>query len=210
MKKTNFVLLFVIVALFSLYSCEKPKNSDAGDNISVVTTENVSDSNLVLNYAGHTNSLNFDNVSDMYNFADLVVVATPVEQFVDSKQVWRDPYNNAVESVEKAQITHSYTARKFKVNKIYKTSDKNIKEFVLYERAISDDKEVTILNGEYLSKKGNKYLLFLYESPATDGLYLPFYYQGKYDLEADNDQNEQIDKQLFLQVKDEYKEDFKQ
>ncbi len=165
---------------------------------------------LEIRYSGSMNSLKFTSVDKLYNFADLVVIASPDKSYKEAKQVWCDTGNNTVDTFEKATITHSYTLRKFKVHKVLKGEDKNLKSFDLYVRAISDGKTIRLIEGEYVAEKGGKYLLFLYKSPTTEGLYLPFQYQGKFDMNTENAKNNlHIDQNMFKQVKEKFKDEFK-
>ena len=159
-------------------------------------------------YIMSANSVHFDSVEKLYNFADLVVVATPIQKYEDGEQVWCDVTNATVSTFEAAQLSHSFTKRKYKVNKVIK--GENIEEFDLYVRAITDGKTLQIMEGEYIAEQGNEYLLFLYKSPVTENLYLPVISQGKLDTNSQNSEsNYQIDQNIFKQAKEKFKDEIK-
>jgi len=211
MKKS--VICLLILSTFFTASCAYKQN-DSGQEIQS-NTDIASDSN-------ETAELNFEYISDdglnyfsssdakaLYETSDYVVVAKPTEDFVDSESCQYIAGTEPAPSFEQADMIYSFTKRKFKVFKVYKGEDKDIKEIIVGENAITDGKTVKIWNGEYIAEKNNKYLLFLKESNVIDGLYFPEYYQGKYDLKAsNNDGNKHINQQMLKQVKELYKDDF--
>lgn len=190
--------------MLGLISCS---NNDQSKLIN--ETDDISDLNV--EYIGNMNSLQLDNIDELYDFADYVVLAAPAESYKSSDQVWRDTANNSVDECSDAHICYSYTRRKFNINKVYKGADLKRKSITVCERAISDGSSLKLVEGEYIAVKGNKYLLFLYKSVnEQDDLYCNLCYQGKYDLDSDkNTQNKHIDQKLFKQVKEKYKEEFK-
>lgn len=200
------LLIFVICAITMLGLISCSNNSDQSKLIN--ETDDISDLNV--EYVGNMNSLQLDNIDELYDFADYVVLATPAESYKEAKQVWKNKNDEEVDDYLNAHPVYSCTRRRFKINKVLKGDHLKRKEIVLCEQAMSDGSELKICEGEYIAKKGNKYLLFLARTNEDVETYCTLPYQGKYDLDSDkNSENKHIDQKLFKQVKEKYKEEFK-
>lgn len=160
-------------------------------------------------YIGGVNSVTASNYEQLYKLADYVVVATAVNDYADDKQMWKNGNDIVVDSYEQAESLYSTTRRTFSVEKVYKGENTDVKEIILAEQAFSNGKEIKIMEGEYVAQKGHKYLLFLNRTNETDAeTFNTLFGQGKYDLDADNSKNNQIQQWLFEEVKENYKELF--
>ena len=196
MKKLSIILILVL--LFSLCGCAKQEVEDL--------------SHLKLEYSSDANYFDFGNdINALYEAADYVIVGSPTETFEEAEQIWSTSSGEITDDFDKAVHVYSYTVRKFKVNKVLKGDDLNLKEIKVGESAFSDGKTVKILGGEYIAQKGNEYLLFLLKGTGEDTtIYWPGYYYGKYELNSSNNENnKQINQDMYKQAKELFKEEFK-
>lgn len=196
--KNNIKLLSIFIMMFMFLSVTSCKIESADD---------FSDMKII--YEGSVNSLTVSDVDELYRIADYVIVASPTQTIYEAEQVWCDDDNNLTEDFSSVAPVYSYIKRNYKINKVYKGTNLKLKEITICESLAVNDNEIKALPGDYAVKKGNKYLLFVGKSNIDDNLYFPILYQGKYDLEEDNEKNAQVDKKMLKQVKEKYKEDFK-
>ena len=196
MKKIVKMLLAALM-IISVTSCSAKVEDLSKYNLNYISNDGL-------------NHLTYDNVEDMYELADYVVIASPIDTCDNAVQHWRDWNDQETENFDDISFVYSFSERKFKVQKVLKGANEKLKEITVCENLVIDGDNVKITDGEYISKANNKYLLFLRESNDEEGLYFTNYYQGKYDLNSDNNEkNDHVDKELFKQVKELYKDQFK-
>ncbi len=197
MKKTITLLMILTVVITSSCSTSiKQKNDKVELNTTYVSSE-------ALNYYAA------NNYEQLFEVADYVVVATPQQNIEESEQFWYVNGTQSVENFDQADLIYSFSKRDFKVQKVFKGENKDLKEISVCEYAITDGAQIKIFDGEYIAEKNHKYLLFLIESKVTKGLYFTTFYQGKYDLkEKNNEENKNINKELYKEIKEYYKSNF--
>lgn len=194
MKKLSIIL--ILVMLLSLCSCAKQEVEDL--------------SHLTFEYDNNANYFYPSSMQDYYDMCEYVVVASPIDTFEESEQIWTDSYGQATTDFASAIVHKSCTFRKFKVHKVLKGEDTKLKEITVGENAISDGEKVKIEGGEYISQKGKKYLLLLHKGMGENStIYWPGLSFGKYEINSkNNESNEQIGKKLYKEAKELFKEEF--
>ncbi len=207
-NKKIIAVLIILCIMISFSGCDKIE-TDIVNNESEIEIVKDDFDNLKITEISGLNYGYCTDLENMYESSDYVVVGTPVDIFADSKQVWIDTSAKNTENFEAAHAVYSYTERDFKINKVYKGKDLNLKKITVCENIIANDEEMKLLSGEYPMTKGEKYLLFLYES-NTEDLYFAYLTQGKHEVNTSDDRlDKSIDKDMLKQVKERFKEEFK-
>ena len=207
-NKKIIAVLIILCVMSGLASCNKSAIDMVDNETDIEIVKDDFDSLKITEISGFNYGYCVD-LENMYESSDYVVVGKPVDIYADSKQVWIDASSKKTNNFEEAHAVYSYTERDFKINKVYKGEDLNLKKITVCENIIANDKEMKLLSGEYPMTKGEKYLLFLYES-NIEGLYFAYLTQGKHETNTPDDSlNKAIDKDMLKQVKERFKEEFK-
>lgn len=199
MKKV-ISIISIISILFCLAACK----AESKEDFSKYNINNTEETNGITTIT-HVEYATFSTAEDLYNASDYVVVATPVETFEESNQVWLDKNNKATEDFSKVDTVYSYTKRKMKVQKVYKGDDLKVKELTVCQNILINDQDMKMmLDDDYPFVKGEKYLLFLSAANSEEEMYFPAIRQGVYSLDSDKNTSD-----LVKEVKDKFKEEFK-
>jgi lipoprotein len=217
MKKSILTLL-IITLCFSAFSCARqnvtPESSAAKStaqveqNVGTEPFEELKISYTLCNY--YTRS----SLSELIEDAELIVIASTDTTFTDATPVMKDGNNQITNSINEVVMGYSYTPRSFKVHKVIK-GDKSIKNVMVGESAIMYEQDgesrILALDGEYVTKAGTKYLMFLKPAVNTPDMYYPCHTQGKFNVDG-NDKNslKHVDNKMLNEIKKEYKNEFKE
>ena len=201
MKKI-IVLSLAICLVLSFASCKADKTDDFSQ-YDITHVEGIVEENGITTITD-ANYNTYKNVDQLFNGADYVVVATPIETFEESEQVWLDKSANKTDDFSKIDVSRSYTKRKIKIEKVYK-GDEDTEELIFCESIVTDDngKMNIYFKNDYPLVKGERYLLFVSRSTVDDSRYFPLITQGVYSLDSDKNTSNLID-----EVKERFKEDF--
>ena len=138
--------------------------------------------------------------------SDMIVVATPKTDYDDAKQIWKTVDGADTDDFSKANLVESFTKRTFTVKEVIKGEPTD--EIDIFERAISKDNVLRIVEFEQLTDKDTEYLLFLYKANASDA-YFMWHETGKYITHDSTFGENNPDNELFNQIHEQYKEYFK-
>ncbi len=204
MKK--IISLFLIL-LFTVSVCSCASTSNRSD-----LDKQVPDYNITVDgKPGLMNYAFFDNVEDLYSSADYVIVASPTESFEESTQLWYDKNYQKTDDFSKTDCVYSYTKRNFKVHKVYKGDNLELKEITVCENVVTSGDQMKCHWGDYAAEINDKYLLFLYRSNSEEETYFAGITQGKYNLDnSKNEKNKHIEQNVLKLVTEAYKDDFEQ
>ena len=208
--KKSISIIFLITIFITVCSCAKKQPGSLPSSSELVTDEAFE--TMKLNYID-CDYYTCASLEELIETSDLILVVSTDKSFTEIKSAAFDEMYNPVGDFNDVSMANSYTARRFKVHKVLK-GDKKLKTVLIGESAIhlseNGNEEIFLFDGETITKKNAKYLVFLQKAVLTPDLYYAALKQGKYNADgADTDSLKHVDKAMEKAVKDYYKSEFK-
>lgn len=181
--KKGSIFILIILLLFTGYSIFSREKIDAETN-----ADKINDLNT-LSVEG--NYVNIDSADELFQEAELVIIAEPKEEFLDRVHKITYSNDNAIEDYYTETIVNVEEIIKAPADlKITKNNDFKIVEAAVGLIKDSKGNKVKIITDQYTEmKKGKKYLIFLIKNMYGD-YSVAYNILGKYNI--DNKDEEDI------------------